>query len=90
MYRRMLRLSFAPQRLFHGRWLRRSQLYPTWLVRVFRHDRIRYERLVNPVAIVDGETGTLNGHLIHHPFSHVCLIGLTDTIATVHLKPKIS
>ncbi len=55
---------------FMGRWLRRSQIYPTWITRVFRPCRIRYERTVNPVAIVDGETGDLAGHLIHHPFSH--------------------
>ncbi len=55
---------------FMGQWLRRSQLYPTWIVRVFRPERIRYERLVNPVAIVDGETGTLQGHIEHSPFSH--------------------
>ncbi len=55
---------------FMGRWLRHAQLYPTWLVRLFRPHRIRYERLVNPVAIVDGPTGELNGHIIHYPFSH--------------------
>lgn len=55
---------------FMGRWLRRAQFYPTWLTRVFRPDRIRYERLVNPVAVVDGPIGQLRGHLIHHPFSH--------------------
>lgn len=55
---------------FMGRWLRRSQLYPTWITRVFRPEKIRYERLVNPVAVVDGRTGTLNGHIIHQPFSH--------------------
>jgi glycosyltransferase involved in cell wall biosynthesis len=55
---------------FMGKWLRRSQFYPTWIVRVFRPERIRYERKVNPVAIVDGNIGDLRGHLIHHPFSH--------------------
>jgi glycosyltransferase involved in cell wall biosynthesis len=55
---------------FMGRWLKRSQLYPTWITRVFRPEKIRYERLVNPVAIVAGKTGTLNGHIIHYPFSH--------------------
>jgi len=55
---------------FMGRWLRRSQLYPTWLVRVFRPTKITYERLVNPVAVVRGLTGNLEGHIIHHPFSH--------------------
>ncbi|MEN7972437.1 MAG: glycosyltransferase family 2 protein [Verrucomicrobiota bacterium] len=55
---------------FMGRWLKRSQLYPTWITRVFRPEKIRYERLVNPVAVVDGKTGMLDGHIIHYPFSH--------------------
>jgi glycosyltransferase involved in cell wall biosynthesis len=55
---------------FMGRWLKHAQLYPTWFVRVFRPSRIRYERLVNPVAVVDGAIGELQGHIIHYPFSH--------------------
>ena len=55
---------------FMGQWLRHAQLYPTWLVRLFRPERIRYERLVNPVALVDGTTGELRSHIIHYPFSH--------------------
>jgi glycosyltransferase involved in cell wall biosynthesis len=55
---------------FMGRWLKHAQLYPTWLVRLFRPERIRYERLVNPIAKVDGPIGTLNEHIFHYPFSH--------------------
>jgi glycosyltransferase involved in cell wall biosynthesis len=55
---------------FMGRWLRRSQLYPTWITRVFRPEKIRYERLAHPVAIVEGRVGRLEGHLVHQPFSH--------------------
>jgi glycosyltransferase involved in cell wall biosynthesis len=55
---------------FMGRWLQHAQLYPTWLVRLFRPKQIRYERLVNPVAIVDGQTGQLDAHILHYPFSH--------------------
>lgn len=55
---------------FMGKWLKRAQLYPTWITRVFRPEKIRYERLVNPVAIVEGNTGQLQGHIIHYPFSH--------------------
>lgn len=62
---------------FMGRWLRHAQLYPTWLVRLFRPQKIRYERLVNPVAVVDGPIGELAGHIIHYPFSH----GVTHWIA---------
>ena len=55
--------------MFLGRWIKRASLYPTWLVRMFRPEHIRYERLVNPVAVVEGEVGSLEGHLIHYPFS---------------------
>jgi glycosyltransferase involved in cell wall biosynthesis len=55
---------------FMGRWLKHAQLYPTWLVRLFRPSNIRYERLVNPVAVVEGTTGELSAHIDHFPFSH--------------------
>ena len=55
---------------FMGRWLKHAQLYPTWLVRLFRPEKIRYERLVNPVASVDGSIGELQAHIDHYPFSH--------------------
>ena len=55
---------------FMGRWLKHAQLYPTWLVRLFRPQRIRYERLVNPVAVVGGPVGALHSHIMHYPFSH--------------------
>lgn len=55
---------------YMGKWLRHAQLYPTWLVRLFRPQKIFYERLVNPIAIVDGPVSSLNGHLLHYPFSH--------------------
>jgi glycosyltransferase involved in cell wall biosynthesis len=55
---------------FMGRWLKHAQLYPSWFVRLFRPQQIRYERLVNPVAIVDGPIGVLESHILHYPFSH--------------------
>lgn len=55
---------------FMGRWLKHAQLYPSWFVRLFRPDQIRYERLVNPVAVVAGTTGALDAHIDHYPFSH--------------------
>lgn len=54
---------------FMGKWLRHAQLYPSWFVRMYRPQKIRYERLVNPVAHVDGPIGDLQGHIIHYPFS---------------------
>lgn len=60
---------FRRKDLFMGRWLRHAQLYPTWLIRLFRPERVRYERLVNPVTVVDGPVGELHGHIVHYPFS---------------------
>lgn len=55
---------------YMGRWLKRAQLYPSWFVRLFRPDRIRYERLVNPIPVVDGSIGVFDSHILHYPFSH--------------------
>jgi len=55
--------------MFLGRWIKHASLYPTWLVRLFRPEKISYKRLVNPVAEVDGPVANLEGHLVHYPFS---------------------
>ena len=55
---------------YMGKWLRHAQLYPSWFVRLFRPKKIHYERLVNPVAVVDGAIGSFDSHLLHYPFSH--------------------
>ncbi len=55
---------------FLERWLKHAQIYPVWQPRLFRRDKVRYERPVNPVEIVDGDTSRLTGHFIHYPFSH--------------------
>jgi glycosyltransferase involved in cell wall biosynthesis len=55
---------------YMGRWLKHAQLYPSWFVRLFRPDKISYERLVNPIASVDGIIGNLDAHILHYPFSH--------------------
>ena len=51
-----------------GTWLKHAQISP-YFVRLFRPQRIRYERTVNPVAVVDGVTGDATGYLDHYPFS---------------------
>jgi glycosyltransferase involved in cell wall biosynthesis len=53
---------------FDDRWLRHVQASP-YFVRLFRPQHIHYERLVNPVTVVDGKTGRLDGYLDHFPFS---------------------
>jgi glycosyltransferase involved in cell wall biosynthesis len=51
-----------------GTWLRHAQISPFYL-RLFRPQKMRYERLVNPVSIVDGPIGHIAGYLNHYPFS---------------------
>jgi len=51
-----------------GTWLKHAQASP-WYMRLFRPERMRYERLVNPVSIPSGPVGDLPGFLDHYPFS---------------------
>ena len=51
-----------------GTWLKHAQISPFYL-RLFRPGKMRYERLVNPVSIVDGPIGEIGGYLDHYPFS---------------------
>lgn len=51
-----------------GTWLKHAQISPFYL-RLFRPEKMRYERLVNPVSIVDGPIGEIPGYLDHYPFS---------------------
>jgi glycosyltransferase involved in cell wall biosynthesis len=53
---------------FDGRWLRHVQASPYYL-RLFRPERMRYERLAHPKSIPDGPVGRVAGYLDHYPFS---------------------
>lgn len=54
---------------FMGRWIRHCTLYPSWFIRFYRPDRIKYQpRLVHEYPDVEGEIGQLRGHLIHDSF----------------------
>ncbi len=55
--------------MFMGKWIRWSSLYPTWVTRLFRPEKIRWEREANPVPIVDGATGFLQEHFLHYSFN---------------------
>jgi glycosyltransferase involved in cell wall biosynthesis len=61
---------------FQGRKLRHVQTSP-WYIRFFRPEFVHYERLVNPVTVVDGPVGDLRHPLDHYPFSK----GLSHWIA---------
>jgi glycosyltransferase involved in cell wall biosynthesis len=49
-------------------WLKHVQLSP-YYIRLFRPEKMRYERLANAVSIADGPVGELDGYLDHYPFS---------------------
>ena len=59
--------AFRLKRRFHmwGRWLRYSSLYPTWVVRLVRHGRVRYvNRGHAETQEVEGEIWNLENDLI--------------------------
>lgn len=53
---------------FLGVWLKHVTPSPMH-VRMIRPGRVHYERLINPVVVVDGEVEDLDTHFDHHPFS---------------------
>ena len=63
-------VAFEVQRrdFLSERWLKHVQASP-YYVRLFKPAYIKYERMVNPVTVVNGKTGRVRGFLDHHPFS---------------------
>jgi glycosyltransferase involved in cell wall biosynthesis len=53
---------------FQGRWLKHVAA-SSFYTRLFRPEKMRYERLVNPVSIPNGAVEKLSGYLDHFPFS---------------------
>lgn len=54
---------------FMGRWLKHGGMYDVWITRLFKPDKIRWEREANPVAIIDGPVGFLQNHFEHYSFN---------------------
>jgi glycosyltransferase involved in cell wall biosynthesis len=61
---------------FMGKWLKHS-FRTEAIMRFFRPDKIRFERLVNPTPVIHGAHGHLRARLLHYNFSK----GLTEWIA---------
>jgi glycosyltransferase involved in cell wall biosynthesis len=56
--------------MFMGRWIRRSSLYPTWIMRLIRPDRVRLEeRTINIGWETEGAEGRLKNHFLHFSFN---------------------
>lgn len=56
--------------MFLGRWIKRSSLYPTWVIRLFRPEHVSFERQINLRYVVSGKTGTLASHFEHYSFNN--------------------
>ncbi|WP_394766677.1 glycosyltransferase family 2 protein [uncultured Paludibaculum sp.] len=56
--------------MFMGTWLRYSSLYPTWHMRLFRPERLTFERHINMRYVVPGGEGRLSEHLLHYSFNN--------------------
>jgi glycosyltransferase involved in cell wall biosynthesis len=56
------------QNMFMGRWIKHA-MPPGLIMRFFRPPHVRFQRLVNPVPIIDGPHGYLTGMLTHYNFS---------------------
>jgi glycosyltransferase involved in cell wall biosynthesis len=55
--------------MFMGKWLKYSGLYPTWMCRFFRPEKVAFERSINLNYKIDGPEGRLNGHYLHYTFN---------------------
>ncbi|MDX3924433.1 MAG: glycosyltransferase family 2 protein [Shinella sp.] len=55
--------------MFMGRWIKHSSLYPTWITRLVRPDRVSYEREAHSRCLADGPEGRLKSHFIHYSFN---------------------
>jgi len=63
-------VAFRVQRrdFFLGTWLKHVQM-TAWYERLFRPERMRYERLGHCISRADGPVGEVTGFLDHYPFS---------------------
>ncbi|MCI0393495.1 MAG: glycosyltransferase family 2 protein [Chloroflexi bacterium] len=51
-----------------GRLTQGAGWFPDYQLRLFRHGRVRYERPVHEIAVVDGEIGYLRSPLLHYNY----------------------
>lgn len=61
--------------MFMGKWIKHA-MPPGTIMRFFKPPFVRFERLVNPRAVINGSYGYLHGQIIHYNFSK----GLTEWI----------
>jgi glycosyltransferase involved in cell wall biosynthesis len=60
---------FRFKTMFHGRWIKHSSLYPTWVMRLFQPGKISFERSINLRYVAAGAEGRLQNHFEHYSFN---------------------
>ena len=61
--------NFLRYDMFLGRWLKRSNGYPTWVGRLMKIGRVTINREINEEYHTDGKNGYLKTHFVHYPFN---------------------
>ncbi len=79
---------------FYGAWVRRAGVYPDYQVRLFRRGIAQYNDVaVHENLLVDGEIGTLAGHLDHYTErriqDHFKKFGLYTTLAAQEKAKRV-
>lgn len=79
---------------FYGAWVRRAGVYPDYQVRLFRRGSAQYNDVaVHENLLVEGEIGTLAGHLDHYTErriqDHFKKFGLYTTLAAQEKAKKV-
>jgi glycosyltransferase involved in cell wall biosynthesis len=70
---------------WNGKQLKHVQFSPLFL-RLFRPEKIHYERLVNPLTVPNGTVGFLDGVLNHFPFSKGIIFWLQRHVKYAELE----
>jgi glycosyltransferase involved in cell wall biosynthesis len=66
----MAAYRIRPMTMFMGHFIRHSSLYPTWTLRLFRPDRVEFEREIHLRAKVEGGVSRLKAHYLHYSFNN--------------------
>ena len=53
---------------FMDRWIKHCGIYPVWVLRFYKPQNVRWERIVNCTPVVDGSIGNLQAHFHHYSF----------------------
>jgi glycosyltransferase involved in cell wall biosynthesis len=53
---------------FMDRWIKHCGIYPVWVLRFYRPEMVRWERIVNCTPVVQGSIGELKAHFHHYSF----------------------